>query len=124
MSNGRNMNQSRLRSPYEHLTGDDQGLGDGLTTAELFFWAERKRQQNQKHYEAGHRLCSQCKNCLCGKSLGPDFGFRCICDTGKTYITPYRIRFFSTVDKNHALNREIYCLDHHVYEPKGLKHDA
>lgn len=113
------MNTTTLRSPYEHLVGEDQDLGEGLSTAELFFWAERKRQQNYPHFKRGHRICPTCKNCLCGRTLSPDFGFRCICDTGKSYVTPYRIRFRAQKDKENHLDGRIYCINHSIYESKG-----
>lgn len=115
---------SSLRSPWEHLTGEDDDLGDGLFTAELYFWAERKRQQNMPHAMAGHRLCQTCKNCLCGETLSPYFGFRCICADGKSYVTPYRIRFRSSKDRDHYLAGHVYCLAHQIYEPRGPHADA
>jgi len=113
------VNTLRLASPYEHLTGEDQQLGEGLTTAELFYWADKKRQQNEPHWLKNHEFCRRCKNCLCGRRLIPFYGFRCICDTGKTYVTPYRIRFWAKADRDHYVNREIYCLTHHIYEKRG-----
>ena len=118
------MNSSRLQSPYEHLTGEDQDLGDGLFTSELYFWAGRKRQQNLAHVQEGHTFCRTCKNCLCGLTLSPDFGFKCICGEGKAYVSPYRIRFQRQADKDHAKNGHVYCLAHHIYESRGPHADA
>lgn len=117
------MNQTTLRSPYEHLVGEDHDLGDGLSEAELYFWAERKRAQNFPHFEQNHTFCGWCKNCLCNRPLSPNFGFRCVCDSGKSMLTPYRIRFRSASDRDHHNAREIYCLNHHVYEPHDLHAD-
>lgn len=118
------MNTSRLNSPYEHLKGEGDDLGDGLFSAELYFWAGRKRQQNMPHAEAGHKMCQTCKNCLCSASFSPDFGFKCMCEYGKTMVTPYKIRFQRSSDKEHAAKGHIYCLNHRIYEAKGASHDA
>ena len=108
-----------VKGPYDHLVGDDQDLGEGLFTAELFWWAEKKRNQNLPHAWAGHRMCRICKNCTCGRQYSPWYGFRCICNEGKTMVTPYRIRWPRTAEKVHAAKDEIYCLTHHIYEPRN-----
>jgi hypothetical protein len=92
-------------------------LGEGLTEAELYFWADQKRAQNLPCFLAGHTLCPKCRNCSCFDR--GTYGFRCMCAFGKKMVTPYRIRFLSERDKARHLNRQIYCLDHHIYEPKG-----
>lgn len=106
-----------MRSSRQDEPGD---LGDGLTEVELYFWADRKYEQNRPHFLRGHLFCDKCKNCLCGKKLSGDVGFRCMCAFGKTLVTPYRIRFYATSERLHLVNREIYCMQHHVYEPKGF----
>lgn len=78
-------------SRWEHAQED---LGEGLTEAELYFWAEIKRNENLQHVEAGHNLsfgrCSTCDNCLCPAM---QTRWACRCAAGKKQVTPYRIRF-------------------------------
>lgn len=109
----------RRRLDWAEFNKEDEptDLGEGLTEEELYFWADIKREQNTPCVLKGHRLCDKCKNCRC---FDHSVGFRCLCAFGKKMVTPYRIRFLSERDKAHHLNREIYCLNHGVYEPKGF----
>ena len=85
------------RSPWDTHTED---LGDGLAEGELYFWAEIKGKENKQHVVAGHNetygRCRTCDNCLC-----PEMQRRwtCRCAAGKKQITPYRIRFMKSRDK-------------------------
>jgi hypothetical protein len=80
------------RGDYDHLTGADNQLGEGLTEAELYFWAAIKKSENREHRELGHDKtygwCRECDNCRCGWSR-----FACRCSAGRVTLTPYRIRF-------------------------------
>jgi len=113
------MNYTRLRNWEETGLQSDGELGEGLTEAELYFWADLKREQNLEHFHRGHDICTKCKNCRCGRRLLNDHGFRCMCDVGKKMVTPYRIRFLAERDKQNHLMRRIYCLNHSIYESKG-----
>lgn len=114
------MRTTRLLNWEEDNLQSDGELGEGLTEAELYFWADRKREQNWEHFRRRHELCPRCKNCLCGERLPHDAGFRCVCAFGKKMLTPYRIRFTAEREKANHLQRRIYCLTHHIYESKGL----
>ena len=75
-----------MRVEYDHLSAD---LGEGLTEGEYYFWQQQKRKQNLAHRAMGHpRFCDSCRNCLCDDPKR----FRCICASGKIWVTPYRIR--------------------------------
>jgi hypothetical protein len=110
--------KTRRLDAAEYLREEEHtDLGDGLTEAELYWWADRKREQNLPCYLAGHQLCPKCRNCSCFDHVTG--AFRCLCAFGKKMVTPYRIRFLSASDKrNYELGR-IYCLNHSIYESKG-----
>jgi hypothetical protein len=99
---------------------EEGDLGEGLTEAELYFWADKKREQQEPHWRKHpQKLCSKCRNCLCGRKLRGDAGFRCMCDAGRKLVTPYRVRFMSDRERELHQRRLIYCLTHHIYERKG-----
>lgn len=110
------------RISVESLADDGRAegdLGEGLTETELYWWADRKRAQQYPHFmKHPQKLCPKCRNCLCGKTLRDDAGFRCMCDFGRKMVAPNRIRFMSERDRELHLMRRIYCLDHHIYEPR------
>jgi len=105
---------TKTNSPYEGL---DEDLGQGMTEAELYFWATEKRKEGLLHRSRGHEnFCQSCKACLCGS-----FRWKCICASGRKYVTPYRIGFTSEADNYIAKNGLVYCLNHQVLESKGTK---
>lgn len=96
--------------PQEELFQDDD-LGGGLTEEELYFWALRKRRQNLEHYKRAteaHPPCPTCKNCLCGRKLPDDQGFRCVCGAGLIFITPYRLRLRTQRAKIERFTKDDY----------------
>lgn len=83
---------------YEYLTQD---LG-GITEGEVYFWAEKKRDENLLHRSVGHDrrfgFCPKCDNCLCTE-WGRTKQFRCMCSQGRRMVSPHHIRFMNSRDK-------------------------
>lgn len=104
---------------YDHRVGPEDVLEEGLTVAEMYFWAPKKRAENMAHRDmhgSETRMCRECDNCLCGD---PQKRFRCMCAAGKKMLTPYRIRFMRMADLRHAQQGHVYCLNHQTYCVRG-----